>query len=48
MTINKLAEELNQTIYTNAPDVFNMLSSLGKELYFPKGILSQTAEAKKV
>ncbi|MBM4103146.1 MAG: aminotransferase class I/II-fold pyridoxal phosphate-dependent enzyme [Planctomycetes bacterium] len=44
--MNKLAEDLNQTILTNAPDVFNMLSSLGKELYFPKGILSQTAEAK--
>ncbi len=44
--MNKLAEDLNQTILTNAPDVFNMLSSLGKELYFPKGILSQSAEAK--
>ena len=44
--MNKLAEDLNQTILANAPDVFNMLSSLGKELYFPKGILSQTAEAK--
>ncbi|TFG50325.1 MAG: aminotransferase class I/II-fold pyridoxal phosphate-dependent enzyme [Candidatus Brocadiia bacterium] len=44
--MNKLAEDLNQTILTNAPDVFNMLSPLGKELYFPKGILSQTAEAK--
>jgi len=44
--MNKLAEELNQTIHSKAPDVFNMLSTLGKELYFPKGILSQTAEAK--
>jgi aspartate/methionine/tyrosine aminotransferase len=44
--MNELAEELNQTIQKNAPNVFEMLSSLGKELYFPKGILSQTAEAK--
>jgi len=44
--MNKLAEELNQTIQKNAPNVFEMLSSLGKELYFPKGILSQSAEAK--
>ncbi len=44
--MNKLAEELNQTIQKKAPNVFEMLSSLGKELYFPKGILSQSAEAK--
>lgn len=44
--MNKLAEELNETIQKNTPNVFDMLSSLGKELYFPKGILSQTAEAK--
>ena len=44
--MNKLAEELNGTIQDNAPNVFEMLSSLGRELYFPKGILSQSAEAK--
>ena len=44
--MNKLAEELNSTIQNNAPNVFDMLSSMGKELYFPKGILSQSAEAK--
>lgn len=44
--MNKLAEELNETIQKNAPNIFEMLSSLGKELYFPKGILSQSAEAK--
>jgi aspartate/methionine/tyrosine aminotransferase len=44
--MNKLAEELNQMIWTNTPCIFEMLSSLGKELYYPKGILSQSAEAK--
>lgn len=41
-----LANELNLSIQKNAPDVFAMLSALGRELYFPKGILTQSAEAK--
>ncbi len=41
-----LASELNRAIQTDAPDVFEMLSTLGRELYFPKGILTQSAEAK--
>ena len=44
--MNKLAEELNCLIQNNVPNVFEMLSSMGKELFFPKGILSQSAEAK--
>ena len=44
--MNELAEALNQTILTHTPDVHSMLSSLGKALFYPKGILSQTAEAK--
>ncbi|OHB85457.1 MAG: hypothetical protein A2Z38_03495 [Planctomycetes bacterium RBG_19FT_COMBO_48_8] len=44
--MNKLAEDLNQLIWTNTPCVCQMLSSLGKELYYPKGIISQSAEAK--
>ncbi len=43
--MNPLAAELNQTIEQHAPAVMRMLSDLGKELYFPKGILTQTAEA---
>ena len=46
MRMNPLAKELNQVIRQSAPHVFEMLSDLGRELYFPKGILSQTAEAK--
>ncbi len=41
-----LATELNRTIQQDAPDIFEMLSGLGRELYFPKGILTQSAEAK--
>jgi len=44
--MNPLAEELNQTLQTNAPHVFDMLSAFGKRIFFPKGILSQSAEAK--
>jgi len=44
--MNPLAEALNLTIRTHAPHVYEMLSSLGKRIFFPKGILSQGAEAK--
>ncbi len=40
-----LAAELNEIIEQHAPAVMRILSRLGKELYFPKGILTQTAEA---
>jgi aspartate/methionine/tyrosine aminotransferase len=43
--VNPLAAELNRTIEESAPAVMRVLSDLGKELYFPKGILTQTAEA---
>ena len=43
---NPLARELNERLEQAAPAVFAMLSPLGKRLYFPKGILSQSAEAK--
>jgi len=44
--MNPLAVELNQLIESEAPRLFRALSDLGKELYFPKGILTQSAEAK--
>jgi aspartate/methionine/tyrosine aminotransferase len=43
--LHPLARELNQRLEAAAPEVFGMLSALGKRLYFPKGILSQSAEA---
>jgi aspartate/methionine/tyrosine aminotransferase len=46
-TMNPLAEELNETIQRLNPSTFELLSSLGKKMYFPKGILAQSAEAKK-
>ncbi len=44
--LNPLAAELNQAIREHAPVVMRVLSELGKKLYFPKGILTQSAEAK--
>lgn len=46
-TIDPLAIELNETIRAHAPLLYNAFSALGRELYFPRGILTQTAEAKK-
>ena len=43
---NPLAQQLNERLEEAAPAVLAMLSPLGRRLYFPKGILSQTAEAK--
>lgn len=44
--MNPLAVELNNMIEKGAPAVMRVLSRLGKELYYPKGILTQSAEAK--
>ena len=43
---NPLAVELNDIIRRDNPFVLGMLSELGRDLYFPKGILTQSAEAK--
>jgi aspartate/methionine/tyrosine aminotransferase len=45
-SLHPLAQALNQTLEQASPEVFSMLSALGKRLYFPKGILAQGAEAK--
>jgi hypothetical protein len=44
--MNPLAIELNEIIQKANPHIFDMLSNVGKSLYFPKGILTQSAEAK--
>jgi aspartate/methionine/tyrosine aminotransferase len=44
--VNPLARELNDKLAESAPEILAMLSPLGRRLYFPKGILSQSAEAK--
>ncbi len=44
--MNPLAAELNELLEKNNPHVLAMLSDLGRNLFFPKGILSQSAEAK--
>jgi aspartate/methionine/tyrosine aminotransferase len=44
--MNAIADELNKTIIESNPHIYEMLSDMGKALFFPKGILSQSAEAK--
>ncbi len=44
--MNVIAKELNETIEKANPHIMEMLSDVGKNLFFPKGILSQSAEAK--
>ena len=44
--LNPLAKGLNERLEVAAPEILAMLSSMGRRLYFPKGILSQSAEAK--
>ena len=44
--IRPLAAELNETIERESSRVYAMLSEFGRRIYFPKGILSQSAEAK--
>ncbi len=44
--MNPIAKELNDIITKANVHVYEMLSEVGKNLFFPKGILSQGAEAK--
>lgn len=44
--INALAQELNETLKGTTPGV--LLSDVGTRLYFPKGIIAQSGEAKKL
>jgi aspartate/methionine/tyrosine aminotransferase len=43
--LNPLAIDLNEQIRGTAPEVYRLLSELGKRIYLPKGILNQSAEA---
>ncbi|MFH0813251.1 MAG: aminotransferase class I/II-fold pyridoxal phosphate-dependent enzyme [Pseudomonadota bacterium] len=45
--MDPLAQELNEIIQKQNPHVYSMLSKLGTSLFFPKGILAQSAEAQK-
>ena len=44
--MNIIAKELNEIIEKGNPCIMEMLSDVGKNIFFPKGILSQSAEAK--
>lgn len=44
--MNTLAKQLNETIEKGNPHLLEMMSQIGLNLFFPKGILTQGAEAK--
>ncbi|MEA2059001.1 MAG: aminotransferase class I/II-fold pyridoxal phosphate-dependent enzyme [Thermodesulfobacteriota bacterium] len=44
--MNQQAQKLNTIIKETNPHIYDMLSEMGKHLFFPKGILSQSAEAR--
>ncbi|PNZ70770.1 aminotransferase class I/II-fold pyridoxal phosphate-dependent enzyme [Staphylococcus croceilyticus] len=44
--MNPLAQNLNDQLVNERPEILSMLSNLGQSMYYPKGILSQSAEAK--
>jgi len=44
--MNPIAKDLNAVIEAGNPYIYEMLSDIGRQLFFPKGILSQSAEAK--
>jgi aspartate/methionine/tyrosine aminotransferase len=44
--MNPIAAELNETIGAGNTHLVEMLSAVGRQLFFPKGILTQSAEAK--
>jgi aspartate/methionine/tyrosine aminotransferase len=46
--MNEIAKEMNTTLEKSSSIFFNMLSEFGKEIYMPKGIIVQSAEAKQL
>ncbi|MHA1271165.1 MAG: aminotransferase class I/II-fold pyridoxal phosphate-dependent enzyme [Candidatus Helarchaeota archaeon] len=45
--MNNIAKELNEKISNDNQNIYELLSDIGKKIYFPRGILFQSAEAKK-
>ncbi len=46
MQTNPLADELNKQIKNTSPNAYHCMSEIGKQIFFPLGILAQSAEAK--
>lgn len=44
--MNPLAQSLNEQLQQSNATALSMLSNLGQNMFYPKGILSQSAEAK--
>ena len=47
MELNPLAQTLNKSIKNCSESIYEMISPFGKRVFFPKGIVSQSGEAKK-
>lgn len=46
--MNSIAEEMNISLSKSSPIFYSLLSDFGKRIYMPKGIITQSAEAKKL
>ena len=46
--MNPLAEELNATIREASPPMYRVLSELGRNLFFPKGIVGTLKESNRL
>jgi len=44
--MNEVAKEINNVLKAKSPTIFSILSDFGKNIYMPKGIIFQSAEAK--
>lgn len=44
--MSEIAKEMNKFLREKDPVIFSLLSDFGREIYMPKGIISQSAEAK--
>jgi len=44
--MNEIAKEINKILEEKSPAFYAMLSDFGRKIYMPKGIISQSAEAK--
>jgi aspartate/methionine/tyrosine aminotransferase len=44
--MDNIAKEMNDILRENSPTIFSLLSDFGKDIFMPKGIITQSSEAK--
>jgi aspartate/methionine/tyrosine aminotransferase len=44
--MNEIAKEMNDIVREKSPSIFSLLSDFGRKIYMPKGIITQSIEAK--